>query len=160
MTAGVVIGTRAETGHEAALAELKLKAAATHGGETFAIATGSIDGEIDGLFCLDYLTGDLSCYVVSPRRKGWAGLFKTNIVKDLPIEKGKKPAYVMVTGRINIRGNPNTPQTLVYVADANTGVWACYSFTWAKGAESAGITQAQPMVLVAGAKARELTIRE
>jgi hypothetical protein len=160
MTAGVVIGMKADANQVAALDELRLKASASHGAETFAIATGQIDSEVEGLFCLDYLTGDLSCYVISARGKGFAGLFKTNIVKDLPVEKGKKPAYVMVTGGINVRGNPNAPQSLVYVADSNSGVWACYSFTWVKSAASAGVTQAQPMVLVTGGKARELTIRE
>jgi hypothetical protein len=152
---------RADAGHVAALDELRLKASASHGSETFAIATGSIDGEVEGLFCLDYLTGDLTCFVVNPRAvKNFSGLFKTNIVKDMPVEKGKKPAYVMVTGGINVRGAPNAPQSVVYVADANSGVWACYSFTWNRSAAAAGVTQAQPMVLVNGGKARELTLRE
>jgi hypothetical protein len=119
-----------------------------------------IQSAVEGLHCLDLLTGDLSCIVISPRGKGFAGLFKTNIVKDLPPEKGKKAAYVMVTGYINVRGNPNSPQSLVYVADANSGVWAAYSFPWAKGASSAGVTQAQQMVLVTAGKARDLSLRE
>jgi hypothetical protein len=166
MTAGVVIGQRGSDPQAAALSqlrgqgELRLKAMATHGSETFAIATGRIDDEVEGLFCLDYLTGDLSCFVLSPRAKGFAGLFKTNIVKDLPPEKGKKAAYIMVTGGINFRGNPNAPQSVVYVADANSGVWAAYSFPWAKGASAAGVTQAQQMVLISGGKARDLSLRE
>jgi hypothetical protein len=160
MTAGTVIGMRAGSGHAAALDELKLRASASSGAETFAIATGQIDGEVEGLFCLDYLTGDLSCFVISPRNpRQFAGLFKTNIVKELPPEKGKKPAYVMVTGGINIRG-PNAPSSVVYVADANSGAWAAYSFAWVKSASSAGLTQAQPMVTIAAGKARELTLRE
>lgn len=160
MTAGVVVGSRQQGDHAAALSELRLKATSTHGSETFAIATGPIDGEVEGLYCLDYLTGDLSCFVLSSRGKGFAGLFKTNIVKDLPPEKGKKPAYSMVTGGINFRGSPNAPQSVVYVADANTGVWAAYSFPWAKGASAAGVTQAQQMILVTGGKARDLSLRE
>ncbi len=158
--AGIVLERRADSSHASALNELRLKASASSSAETFAIATGPIDGEVEGLFCLDFLTGDLSCFVISPRGKGFAGLFKTNIVKDMPAEKGKTPAYVLVTGGINVRGNPNAPSSLVYVADANSGVWAAYSFAWAKGAASAGITQAQPMVLVTGGKARELSLRE
>jgi hypothetical protein len=160
MTAGVVVGSRGSDPEAAALSELRLKAMATHGSETFAIATGPIEGDVEGLYCLDYLTGDLSCFVISPRGKGFAGLFKTNIVKDLPPEKGKKAAYMMVTGAINFRGNPNTPQSVVYVADANTGVWAAYSFPWARGGVAAGVTQAQQMVLITGGKARDLSLRE
>jgi hypothetical protein len=165
MTAGVVVGTRNhgtrnQESQAAALGELRLKASATNSSETFAIATGRIESDVEGLYCLDFLTGDLSCFVISPRGKGFAGLFKTNIVKDLPPEKGQKAAYVMVTGYINVRGNPNSPQSLVYVADANSGVWAAYSFPWAKGASSAGVTQAQQMVLVTAGKARDLSLRE
>ena len=160
LAAGAVIGMRSQSDQSAALGELRLKASATSGSETFTIATGQIDGEVEGLFCLDHLTGDLSCFVISPRGRGFAGLFKTNIVKDLPPEKNKKPIYVMATGGINVRGNPNAPNCVVYVADSNTGVWAAYSFAWVKGASSAGITQAQPMVLLTGGKARELSLRD
>jgi hypothetical protein len=160
MTAGTVIGMRGQSDQMAALNELRLKASASSGSETFTIATGQIDGEVEGLFCLDHLTGDLSCFVISPRGRGFAGLFKTNIVKDLPPEKNKKASYVMVTGGINVRGQPNAPNCVVYVADSNSGVWAAYSFAWVKGAASAGITQAQPMVLLVGGKARELSLRE
>src|SRR5688572_8028363 len=75
MTAGVLIGKQSVV-PDAALAELRLKAAASHGGETFAMATGLIDDGVEGLFCLDYLTGDLSCFVVNPRTGAPGGVFK------------------------------------------------------------------------------------
>src|SRR5438477_8084572 len=39
------------------LEELKLRAMATHGSDTFAMATGPADENVDALFTLDYLTG-------------------------------------------------------------------------------------------------------
>ncbi|MCU0877144.1 MAG: hypothetical protein MUF06_05045 [Pirellulaceae bacterium] len=161
MTAGVLLGRSTGTNSAATtLDELKLRAVASHGNETFAIATGVVDEEVEGLFCLDFLTGDLKCYVLNNRGRGVQGYFATNVLKDISVEKGKKPAYCLVTGSIRYRGNPNTPGCLVYVADANSGNFAAYSFGWARGASSAGISQSQPMQLVFAGKARNLEIRE
>src|SRR5262245_58052684 len=122
------------------MAELKLNAMASHGSDTFAIATGPVDDEVEGLFTLDYLTGDLQCYVINPRIGGIGGWFKTNIAKDLAPEKGKKPAYLIVTGLFNAKAgtysNFRPAGSICYVADANTGEVACYSFPWNKGATS------------------------
>ncbi len=39
--------------------ETVLNASASHGGETFAMATGPVDADVEGLFMLDFLTGEL-----------------------------------------------------------------------------------------------------
>lgn len=161
MTAGVLLGRNSSANSaDAALTDLKLRAVASHGNETFAIATGQIDEEVEGLYCLDFLTGDLKCYVLNNRGRGLLGYFGTNVLKDISVEKGKKPAYCLVTGTIRYRGNPNMPGAVVYVADANSGNFAAYTFGWARGASSAGISQSQPMQLVFAGKARNLEIRE
>ena len=46
----------------------ELKAATAGNGKTLAMATGQIDDESEGLFVLDFLTGDLYCWVFHPRR--------------------------------------------------------------------------------------------
>jgi hypothetical protein len=163
LAAGVLIGKSSNDAGQAALDELRLKAMASHGAETFAIATGPIDDEVEGLFCLDFLTGELQCFVLNTRGRGLAGWFKTNVVKDMPVEKGKKPTYVLATGSVASRGsygNARPAASVIYVADANSGVWAAYTFGWAKGAASAGVAQAQEMQLVFAGKARSLEIRE
>lgn len=166
MTVGVILGTKSQASASLpALEELKLKATASHGAETFAIATGPIDEEVEGLFCLDFLTGDLQCFVINPRTGGLGGWIRTNIVKDLPVEKGKKPSYLLVTGGINARGgsagNARPAASICYVVDANTGMVAAYTFPWVKGNTAGNITQAAPMKLLYAGKARsEEAIRE
>jgi hypothetical protein len=165
MTIGVLIGKRSDSAaaNLSSLGELKLKAMASHGSDTFAIATGAVDEEVDGLFTLDYLTGDLQCYVVNPKTGALGGWFKTNIAKDLSIEKGKKPNYLIVTGKLSIvggYGNQRPAASLCYVADANTGEVACYTFPWAKAARAVGAIQAQEMKLVYKWKARSLELRD
>lgn len=148
---------------QATAPDWKLHASASHGSETLAIATGPVDEEAEGAFFLDYLTGELQCYVVDPRLGKFTGLFKTNVIKDLPAEKGKKPSYVMATGSwtpVRGAGVARPSNCIVYVADANTGYFAAYYFPWVKGARGTGQLQAAPMLLLGTGKARELEVRE
>ena len=166
LAAGVLIGTQHQSDVAGGfpLAELKLSASAAHGNETIAIATGPMDGNVDGIFLLDFLTGDLSCFVLHPRQGKFTIAFKTNVVKDLPVEQGKKPAYALATGRINVVGqssNVKPAASVVYVADCNTGVFAAYTMPWASGLTNynTGLVAA-PMNLQDIGKARDLKLRE
>jgi hypothetical protein len=169
MTVGVLLGQRSSAAGMPGLAagmpnlaELQLKAAATHGGETFAMATGSIDEDVEGLFTLDYLTGDLQCFVINPRNGGVGGWFQTN-VSSIFSEKGKKPSYLLATGTINVAGGyggGRPANSLCYVADANSGEIAAFTFPWVKAATSAGVAQASPMRLVKMWKTRQDVVRQ
>lgn len=66
---------------------IRLNATASHGASSFAMATGPIDDTVEGLFCLDFVTGDLTCYVLNPRTGRGAGLYKTNVTADLAPER-------------------------------------------------------------------------
>jgi hypothetical protein len=165
LATGVYLGSRTQASSDSLLAELRLKAMASHGAETFAIATGAIDEEAEALFTLDFLTGDLQGFVLNPRTGKQSGWFKTNVAKDLPVEKGKKPSYLLVTGQMNwaaanIGGNTRPADSLVWVADANTGVFAAYTIPWTRALSVSVVPQAQPMSLLFAGKARTLEIRE
>jgi hypothetical protein len=165
MTAGVWVGRQSAGGPPGLdLNEIKLKAMATHGGKTFAVATGPVDEEVEGLYTLDFLTGDLQCFVVNTRTAAPGGWFRTNIAKDISIERGREPSYLLVTGTFNMRGaagNARPSASLVYVVDANTGEVACYSFLWSRAfAAAGGPPQVREMNLVAKWKARALELRE
>ena len=113
------------------LEELKLQASASHGADTFAMATGIVD-DTEAVFMLDYLTGELQCYVINPRTAKFGAMFKTNVWKEMPVAKGKgKPSYVMCTGTWSYKGGSTGGgkfgDCVVYVADANTGDFAAYS---------------------------------
>ena len=166
---GVAIGMRSGGDSDLAsrfpIEELKLKAFAAHGNETFAMATGPVDGTVDGVFCLDFLTGDLTGYVIHPRSGRFGIAFKTNVIKELPNEQGKKPAYAMALGRINpisSYSNVKPGGSIIYVADCNTGNVAAYCFPWndsiSKNPQQTLL--AIPMITLDKAKARDLKIRE
>jgi len=164
MTVGVLLGQRGpELAAATGLKDLQLKAMASHGSDTFAIATGPVDDDVEGLFTLDFLTGDLMCFVVNPRNGQMGGMFRANVANALSVEKGKKPHYLIATGTINTAGGyggAKPAASLCYVVDANTGEVAAFSFPWTKAATSAGVAQATEMRLVGKWKARSVDLRQ
>ncbi len=162
MTAGVVLGRRTASTAAGDLNELRLKALASHGSDSFAIATGIVDDESEGLFTLDFLTGDLQCFVIN-RNLAVTGWFKTNVAKELAPEGTKKPSYLIATGKVSIQGaygNQRPAGSVCWVVDANSGNVAAYSFPWNKSVASTGAPQAKEMVTITKFKSRSVNLRE
>jgi hypothetical protein len=162
MTAGVVLGRLAASADQPNLAELRLKALASHGSDSFAIATGIVDEDSEGLYTLDFLTGDLQCFVIN-RNLAVTGWFKTNVAKELTPEGTKKPNYLIATGKVTVQGasgNQRPAASVCWVVDANTGNVAAYSFPWNKSLASAGAAQAKDMVTITKFKSRSVNLRE
>jgi hypothetical protein len=162
MMVGALVATSFHAQPQFILPETALHASATHGSETLAIATGSIDGETDGVYTLDFLTGQLQCLVMNPRTGTFLGKFDYNVLGDLGVEKGKKPSFVMATGQylaIGTTGNIRPAATMLYVVDANSGNGAAYSIPWNNSIASAGGAQTSPMIRMGLFKARNLAIR-
>src|SRR4051812_48484016 len=155
---GVFLGrTQSQSAILPGLADMHLKASSSHGSDTFAIATGPIDDDVEGLFTLDFLTGDLTCFVINPRNGLFGGMFKANVANVLKVEKGKKPSYLMVTGTIQVAGTAGGQRpaaSLCYVVDANSGDAAAFTFPWVKAATNVGVAQASEMRLVGTWKTR------
>ncbi|MCA9154804.1 MAG: hypothetical protein KDA55_08310 [Planctomycetales bacterium] len=141
----------------------ELRATSTHGGESFAVATGPISDGVEGVFFLDFLTGELNCSVVNPRNGTIGGAFHRNVAADLGAAKDKTPSYLMVTGMVNWQtrtGALKPADCVVYVLDGNTGNWMAYSMPWNRSAANVGGVQASEMGVVGRGTARNLAIRE
>jgi hypothetical protein len=163
MMIGALCATSTSRTASSMLPETLLHAAASHSGESMAMATGMIDEDAEGLFILDYLTGELQCWAMYPRTGQFGGIFKANVIADLGVQQGKKPNYVIVTGGANFvrGGGANTPaMSAVYVADANTGNFAAYGLAWNRTMARAGTPQQGPLILLDKNKARTIEIRE
>ena len=61
---------------------------------------GVIDEQVEGVYMLDFLTGDLQCLVLNPRTGTFNGQFAINVIKVLGVDQQKKPRYLMVTGSV------------------------------------------------------------
>jgi hypothetical protein len=152
---------RQDRNDDTALRELLLRASTSHGGKTMAMATGPID-ESEGLFVLDYLTGELNCFVINPRSNGkFNARFTTNVVAHLGVKEKKTPDYVMVTGGMDfLRGAAQSrpANCVVYVADANTGNFAAFGLEWNRTAAAQARPQAGALILLDVGKARSVEV--
>jgi hypothetical protein len=159
---GILVGSQwTQNSSKLELPETLLHATATHGSDSMAIATGPIDEGTEGFFVLDFLTGQLQCSVLNPRTGQLAGLYMHNVVKDLGVEQGKQPKYLMVTGAANFRyggGSVRPAESVVYVADANTGHYVAYMLPWNRNAAQYNAGQVNPMVPLGKGTARNIEI--
>jgi hypothetical protein len=163
MLAGVLATVHCQPSRTLQMPETLLHASGSHSGESFAMATGMIDDSMEGVFLLDYLTGDLQCSVLSPRTGVFCAQFKYNVIADLGVQQGKKPNYVMVTGQAAfLRGSDVLAPggCALYVADANTGNFAAYAVILNRTMWKAGAPQTGRINRLDGGKARALEIRE
>ncbi|MBS0209431.1 MAG: hypothetical protein JSS27_10780 [Planctomycetes bacterium] len=124
--AGIAIGL----GVSALIPQQTVQATATDRGENFAIATGSCDGTTDAIFTLDFLTGDLRGAVIHPVTKGLAAVMQHNVLKDLKVEAGKQPKFLIVTAACDLRsmGGIQMAQSILCVTELGSGVMALYGF--------------------------------
>lgn len=143
------------------LPQTLLNATSTHGGTTMALATGPIQDGVEGLFILDFITGELTCSVLNPRTGAMGGAFQANVVADLGVEQGKQPQYLLVTGAASFRtqgGNILPAESVVYVADANTGRYVAYWLPWDRQAAQFNFAQASPMMVLGTGSARNIKV--
>ena len=112
---------------------IPLHATATHGQDNFAIATGLAEDGVEALYFLDYLTGDLKAAVIQPFFGRFMAYYQYNIVNDFGGAKLKNPNYLMVTGHVNVPRAARPVQlggSLIYVAEATTGIVAVYAIPY------------------------------
>ena len=161
---GIVIGSRMTASSDSApqwpFGEQTLYATGADSKGTFAMATGSIDDNTEGVFILDFLTGELQCAVMNYRSGEIFGAFKRNIAQDLPVDRTKDPSYLMVTAVTSFpRGSgPQPAQCVVWVLDTNTGQFAGYGFPWNRTSAVSGRLQSGTLTMLDGGSARTAAI--
>lgn len=135
---------------------IPLAASSADSTDTLAMATGPISDDAEGVFFLDFNTGDLQCLVYYPRSGRFGAHYSVNVRAQLG-SAGKNSKYLMTTGAIAHRasaGGPRPGNSLVYVTDVTTGVFAAYAVPWDRNAEATGRQQANPLVFVQGGPIR------
>jgi len=166
LVVGYAVGVGQNPGGQFPFPETALHATATDSGETLAIATGPIDEESEGLFTLDFLTGDLRCQVIYTRGNAaqkFGAIFTANVPRDLNIDKEKKPNYLMVTGQTRFlrgTGNVRPGYCVCYVCDANTGKFVAYGVPWNSTNAARGTPQQGQLIPLDVGMARTAIIRD
>ncbi len=118
-----------------------LHAVSTDRSQSFAIATGPVDEEVEAVYFLDFLTGDLNAVVLNRQLNGFTGFYRYNVLNDLGIDPAKAPQYMMVTGMTSPRAGSSRMRpglAAVYVAEVTSGWVAAYAIPWSKSARAAG----------------------
>ncbi|MGA2034011.1 MAG: hypothetical protein ABSG68_17325 [Thermoguttaceae bacterium] len=119
-----------------------LHASATDRYDTFAIATGALDDNIEAIYFLDFLTGDLRAAAVSRQLGKFHAFYTRNILEDLQVDPAKNPRYLMVTGYTDVirtgGGRIAPSKCMLYVAEITTGKVAAYFVPWSSSAHLTG----------------------
>jgi hypothetical protein len=138
-----------------------LYALATDRTETFGMATGPLDSEVEAVYFLDFLTGDLRAVALGRQPGTWTGFFHANVAADLGIDQQKNPKFMIVTGMASLRrggGSRLQPSnSICYVAEITTGKVAAYAAPWSPSMYAAGQPQTQSLVLVGVTRFRQPT---
>lgn len=113
--------------------ERHVQAVATDRYENFAMATGPVDEDMEAVFFLDFLTGELTGAVLSPQHGRFNSFYRHNVLADLGIDTTSNPRFLMVTGVSDFRqapGSARVAQTAVYVAELTSGRMVAYTIPW------------------------------
>jgi hypothetical protein len=120
--------------------QIPVHAVATHGQENFAICTAPLDDDIEGIFMLDGLTGELKAATLNVQTRRFNTFFEYNVARDLPAANTKTPHYRIVSGMANVRANVVAGQlarSVIYVTEVTTGQLVVYGIPWVPGRASA-----------------------
>jgi len=143
--------------------EIPVQATASTWSESLCAATGPIDEEVEELYTLDAVTGDLQCAVLNPRTTLFAGVFRTNVLADLQIDATKKPNYLLLTGQVTFTGqsgNTRPGNSVVYVIDSTSGRFAAYGVPWQRALSTRGQMQTGQLRVLDSGTARNVMIRD
>jgi hypothetical protein len=84
----------------------------------------------EAVFILDYLTGRLQGFFLSPRVGGFTQMFYRDVAKDFGLGGGQA-TYAFVGGQGQLIGHGGTwGSSMIYVAELNTGALVAYAFPY------------------------------
>ncbi len=145
------------------LPELKAHATASQSHDNFVIATGYVEDGTEGLFFLDFLTGDLKGAVLNNRGPGFNAYYQYNIANDFAAGAVKNPKYLMVTGQARDMGGGaggRLARTVLYVVEATSGQMVVYALPYSRTNQSARKPQFGTFIPLAKASLRTEFVRD
>lgn len=146
------------------LSHLPVHAMATQGHDNFVIATGFVGDGLEGIYFLDFLTGDLKATVINERAGGFNSFFEYNISEDFNLTQVRNPKYLMVTGvaRDMTTSGPGGQMAdcVLYVIEATSGQLVAYGLPWSRSQHTAGKVQRGTFIPLARADLRTQFVRD
>lgn len=163
LSLGVVLGLVLGVALPGLWPHTPLHATATDSNDNFAIATGPLDERMEGIFCLDHLTGELRGAAINFRTGRFTGFFEGNVLADLNATDIKNPRFLMVTGAADFLrpgGNIRQANTVVYVIETTSGWLAAYAIPWNPSSQAVAAPFASRFVLLDKRQVRQFAIRD
>ncbi len=95
-------------------------------------SAAGINDPMDGVFILDFLTGQLKGAVLNRQNGSFASFYMRNLAKDFDVEGNAEPHYCMVTGYAQVpsAGGLTMASGVIYIGELNSGKVAAYGFPW------------------------------
>lgn len=159
----LVLGVAIGVGVAGWLPNTPLHAVATHGQDNFALATGRLDEEVEAVYFLDFLTGDLKAAVLNPQTHKFSAFYKTNILQHMTTNDVKNPRFLIVTGQAKLRrgtGATQVGESVVYVCEVNSGKMIAYGIPWVPERQALGANTKTALVPLDGVEFRNVQLRE
>jgi len=134
-------------------------AVATDRHDNFAICTVPIESQLEAVCVLDFVTGQLKSYVLSPQRAAFTAYYERQIAADFGVAVGRKPQFLMVSGLNNVNARPpalpRKLQAVLYIAELNSGKIIAYGLPFAPN-----IVQANGRIKVQLLKMHDVQFRQ
>lgn len=120
-------------------------------------SAAGISDPMDGVFVLDFLTGQLKGAVLNRQNGKFTSFYLRDLAKDFNVDPEKEPHYAMVTGYAQLagRGGATFASGVVYIGELSSGRIHAYAFPWKEAPRPAPVVI--PLALIDGFPWREPT---
>ena len=123
-----------------------VQATATDHHDEFAIATGHLTADLEGVYILDFKTGTLLGSVMNRQAGKFQNFYKRELAADFGLTGRVKPKFIMVTGAMQSALAQVPINHVLYVAELNSGKLQAYYMPY-RGETRSGTTSEQLMPL-------------
>jgi len=139
---------------------LPLHATATSSNEGFSICTGELEPGFEGIYFLDFQTGDLRAMFLNPRSNKFTSFYEYNVLADF--KDAKTPKFLMVSGHSPLlsQGNARPSTAIIYVVEINSGIVNAYVAPYPPNRTTLNSPISEKLVKLDSAKFRSTAIRE
>jgi hypothetical protein len=93
-------------------------------------SAAGINDPLDGVFILDFLTGQLKGAVLNRQTGHFMSFYERDLAKDFGVDGNADPHYCMVTGYAQManQGGVSMASGVIYVGELTSGKVAAYGF--------------------------------
>lgn len=87
---------------------------------------------LEGVFVLDYLTGQMTGAVIDPKSGKFLISYSNNVAKDFGVDPKTTPQYAFVGGRASLagKGGVSPASSVIYVGELSSGMVIAYGMDY------------------------------